>query len=418
MAFWHLFGIRQKGCQRFAMRLPPECYQMLQTVEQHMPHLRPSQVTGLVLWVYGTILAKSSCQNAVATALSVMGNYNSLRQYIREWLYDGRDRASPCRVQLDVSSCFVPLLRWVLSLWQSDRLVLAIDPTMKADQINSIVISVVYRSCAIPVAWHILPANSPGQWIAPVVDLLALLSSAVPKDKTVLVMCDRGLRSPRLWKQIRSSGWHPYVRQSINTVFCPDGGTRLPARYLVPGPGHAWVGGGTAFRATGIRRRGTMIVVWDKGQEEPWVVMTDLPPAEAGVCWYALRFWIELGFKAIKSVGWQWQKTRRTDPERVSRHWLVLSVSTLLALAYGTRVEDANGLGINPGRLRAPPKFVSPTQRSAASRPRRIVSVLRQGIIWLSRLLIKGRLWRRVWLLPEAWPEPSPNLKMIYGTDT
>ena len=130
-----------------------------------------------------------------------------------------------------------------------------------------------------------------------------------------------------------------------------------------------------------------MIVVWDINQQEPWVVMTDLPPAQAGVCWYALRFWIELGFKAIKSVGWQWQKTRRTDPQRVSRHWLVLSVATLLALAYGTRVEDAFDLGKAPGRLRAPPKLVSPHHRSAASRPRRIVSVLRQGIIWLSRLL-------------------------------
>ena len=82
-----------------------------------------------------------------------------------------------------------------------------------------------------------------------------------------------------------------------------------------------------------------MIVVWDRDHDEPCVVMTDLPPAESGVCWYALRFWIELGFKALKSVGWQWQKTRRTDPGRVSRHWLVLSVATLLALAYGTRVK-------------------------------------------------------------------------------
>ena len=32
------------------------------------------------------------------------------------------------------------------------------------------------------------------------------------------------------------------------------------------------------------------------------------------LCWYMLRFWIELGFRALKSVGWQWQNTRRTDP--------------------------------------------------------------------------------------------------------
>ena len=91
------------------MRLPTECYQMQQTIEHYMPHLERSQIKGLVLWVYGTVLARSSCQNAVVAALLVMGNWNSLRQYLREWLYDGCDRASPCHVQLDVRLCFVPL---------------------------------------------------------------------------------------------------------------------------------------------------------------------------------------------------------------------------------------------------------------------------------------------------------------------
>ena len=400
------------------MRIPTECYQMQQTVEYYLPHLEPSQIKGLVLWVYGTILAGSGCQNAVATVLSVMGRWHSLRQYLREWLYDGCHRASPCQKQLDVRPCFAPLLRWLLAWWYSDKLALAIDPTMKGDQINSIVISVLYRSCAIPVAWHILPANKPGEWITPILGLLELLSQAVDRDMRVLVMCDRGLRSPRLWQQIRAMGWHPYMRQSVNTVFCPEGGTRLPARFLVPGPGHAYVGSGTAFRAGSKRRRGTMIVVWDQGQEEPWVVLTSLPPDESGVCWYGLRFWIELGFRALKSVGWQWQKTRRTGPERVSRHWLVLSVATLWTLAYGTRVEDANDLGIAPGRLRAPPSLPAPPHRRAASRPARTVSVLRQGICWLRRLLLKGRLWRRVWLIPEPWPQPPPNMKIISHTET
>ena len=73
------------------MRLPSEWYQMQQTIEQHMPHLRESQLKGLVLWVYGTILAGSGCQNAVTTALSFIGSFNSIRQYLREWLYDGQD---------------------------------------------------------------------------------------------------------------------------------------------------------------------------------------------------------------------------------------------------------------------------------------------------------------------------------------
>ena len=60
-------------------------------------------MTGLVLWVCGTILAGSACRNAVAAALSTRGNWNNMQQYLREWLYDGGDRARPCGTELDVS---------------------------------------------------------------------------------------------------------------------------------------------------------------------------------------------------------------------------------------------------------------------------------------------------------------------------
>ena len=42
-----------------------------------------------------------------------------------------------------------------------------------------------------------------------------------------------------------------------------------------------------------------------------------------------LRFWIEVGFKALKSVGWQRRKTRRRNPARVERRCPVLSAAPL-----------------------------------------------------------------------------------------
>ena len=137
------------------MRLPRECYQMQQVIETHLPHLSRPQLTGLVLWVCGAVLAGSACQNAVASALSPWGRWNNLRQYLREWLYDGSDRARPCQTELDVSLCFAPLLRWVLSWWRSGRLALAVDPTLKGDQTTAIVISVVYpwSTVVAPFPW-------------------------------------------------------------------------------------------------------------------------------------------------------------------------------------------------------------------------------------------------------------------------
>ena len=387
------------------MRLPKECYQMQQIIETHLPHLSRPQLTGLVLWVCGAILAGSACQNAVASALSPWGAWNNFRQYLREWLYDGSDRARPCQTELDVSLCFAPLLRWVLAWWRSSRLALAVDPTLKGDQTTAIVISVVYRGGAIPVAWRIHRATQRGSWMDPTVELLRKLAPAVPREMTVIVLCDRGISSPKLWRQIRAQGWHPYMRYRKNVSFCAQDGRRLPAQHFVSRPDTAWIGCGTPT----AKRRCTLLAVWYVEQEEPWIILTDLPPEDAGPSWYALRFWIELGFKAVKSLGWKWDKTRRTDPARISRHWLVLPVATLLALAYGTRVKDAHDRRIAPGNLRTPPKTPAPRRRDPWGRPVRTVSVIRHGIDWLRRCCSGAASGAASGCCPNPGRNPSPT---------
>ena len=87
------------------MCLPRECYQMRKTIETHLLRLSQPRLTGLALRVCGAIFAGSAGQSAVAAALWPRGSWNRLRQYLREglyreWLYDGSDRARPCRTEL------------------------------------------------------------------------------------------------------------------------------------------------------------------------------------------------------------------------------------------------------------------------------------------------------------------------------
>src|SRR3954447_4012528 len=320
----------------------------------------------------------------------------------------GADKACPCAAQVDVERCLAPLPRWVLAWWQGRELALAVDATAHRGDVVALAVSVLCRGSAIPVAWAVLPGNAPGAWMGPILRLLRRSRPAVPPGWTVLVLADRGLGSPRLWRRIRRLGRHPLLRIQRRTTITPDGRERRPAGTLVR-PGEAWVGrGGLGWRE---RRRltVTLVAVWTTEQEEPWVVVTDLPPDRVGVGWYALRMWVELGFRALKGLGWQWQRSRRTDPARVARHWLVLAVASLTALAHGTRVEDAHARGLPPARLRTPP---APRVRT---RPRRI-GLMRLGIQWLRHLLAHGRLWRRLWLAPEPWPQPPPGLAIgVHG---
>ena len=65
----------------------------------------------------------------------------------------------------------------------------------------------------------------------------------------------------------------------------------------------------------------------------------------------------------------------------------------------------------SPGSLRAPPTWRPLTAIVGVGRDGPF-SLIRHDIGWLRRLMHRGRLWSRVWLLPEPWPELKPGLEI------
>ena len=411
-----------------ALRRPAAWYDIRRLWQEQLPQLPGRLRAVLGLWVEGTRLGLNGCQDTVTLALAqgLRGprNPHTLRRLQRELLYDDADRIDSWGPdqELEVEHCCAPLLRWVRSWWvptggrelaQEPR-VLAVDPTSKQDELVALVISWVYRQHAIPVAWHIVGAQERESWIDHFCRLLRQLAPAVPATVPVPVLCDQGLCSRDLWAQIVALGcplgWHPCLRYPPHVTFQPQGQTpRVAVRSLITGPGDLWVGTGRAFRDAPLD--GTLIVLHAYGQTQPWVLLTNTPVAQTEPTLYACRNWIEQGFRGLKTVGdplgGKWHKTRRRDPVRVGRHWLVLAIATLLAVAYGTRREDAEARHLPPGRLRRPPAG-DPLGVDAAHQdalPPRRHSLLQQGVALLRRLLLRGYLWACVWLRPTPGPD-------------
>jgi len=378
-------------------------------IQTHLPHLSKPQATVLALWSLGMVLARSCALTAVSAFLATwLGRKEpAVYQQLREFCYEATAKRGTARQELVVETCFVPLLDWVVAQWEGTQLALALDATTLGTRFTVLAISVVYRGCAIPVAWTVLAATAKHAWRREWLRMLRQVHRAVPRTWTVLVLADRGLYARWLFRRITRLGWHPFLRINTGGTFRPTGQVRgVPLQTLVPEPGTTWQGTGIAFKGRDRQLHCTLLACWEAGYKDPWLILTDLPPEASTACWYGLRAWIEQGFKITKRAGWQWQRTHMTQPERAARLWLAVAVATLWLLRVGGEADAT----IPVSTVRDVTALVPEPRRTRRATRLRLVSVFRRGWNLILVALLDHAPLPLGRFVPEPWPAvPVPE---------
>jgi hypothetical protein len=342
-------------------------------LREHLPELSRPQAKVLAEWSYGVQALQQCGQSQVSQFLALVLNQSvaRTRQRLREWTWEkSAKKKGEKRREVTVEKCFASLLKWVISgLPAADRrLALALDATTLKQKFVVLTVSVLYGGCAIPVAWQVRRAQTKGSWRPHWLRLLRQVQPAVPADWSVLVLADRGLFADWLFTELVALGWHPFLRINSQGLCRPKQASQFkPLLDFLPAAGQAWQGEVVCFRSTQLAA--TLAAYHDGHHAQPWLILTDLPPAVAQATWYQQRAWIEGGFKDIKRGGWQWQLTRMTHPERAARLWLVLAVAQLYSLSLGSQVE-ADAPAALPQAL--PPTHIARRTATALPPPRRL----------------------------------------------
>src|SRR4029077_1411521 len=119
-----------------------------------------------------------------------------------------------------------------------------------------------------------------------------------------LVQMDRGLaHSSAMLRALNQLGLDYLARVKPNARFTSRRGfSQRLSQWVIPGEAFN-VHGSLFTRHHAIR--GTICLIWEGGQAEPWCLFTNVPRLIGHR--YALRWWQEESFKDLKSGGWQWQ---------------------------------------------------------------------------------------------------------------
>ena len=415
------------------MTCPDRLSQWTQEVSTAFGHLSKPQQWGLVLWSAGIALTGTAgiVQISALLAVILQQQEQSVFQRLREWYLDASHKSGSKqgnkRRELDVTSCFGPLLRWVVRLWASEekRLPLVVDATSLGNRWTILAVSVVLNGGAIPVAWKVLPAEAEGSWRPHWEQLFAHLHGAIPSDWFVLVLADRGLYARWMWDAIRAHGWHPFLRINLGVkASLADHDDFDWISRWVPEPATHWTGVVDCFVGKKSRLRATLLLHWEPGYETAWAIVTDLEPDQANVSWYGLRTWIECGFKDFKRGLWGWQHSKMTRASCVERLWLALALAQLWCLSVGCEREQQQHRPALQERL--PPTHVARRKHecSPAHLAVRRLSCVVRGRLHLLALALLAQPLVLGCLLPQAWPEtidaPQKHLlpALRHGTKT
>jgi hypothetical protein len=417
------------------MTCPDRLSQWNQDVSTAFSHLSKPQRWGLVLWSAGIALAGSAgiVQISALLAQILQQQEQSVFQRLREWYLDASAKSGSKqgrkRRELEVTSCFGPLLGWVVRLWAGSehRLPLAVDATSLGNRWTVLAVSVVLNGGAIPVAWKVLPAEQEGSWRPHWEQLFAHLSGAIPQDWFVLVLADRGLYARWMWDAIVAQGWHPFLRINLGVKASLAGQDDFDwLNRWVPRPGTQWAGLVDCFAGKASRLQATLLLQWEVGYESAWAIVTDLEQADAQISWYGLRTWIEGGFKDLKRGLWGWQHSKMTHASQVERIWLALALAQLWCLSVGARLEQEHQASRLPLEQRLPSAHVARRkhQDSPCSTTSRRLSCVVRGrlhllaLCWLACPLTVGRLVPQPWPQTIDAPQKQLPLALRHGTKT
>jgi hypothetical protein len=213
------------------------------------------------------------------------------------------------------------------------------DRTMINDTINLLFITVAYGGRAPPPGWVRVPheGDSDLKLQRQLLNWFAECLSEGARRRTTII-ADREFHSIHLATRIEKTlrlNFVLRIKAGTGVEFLGDwynagdpatrGRTRFWESVKVTTDGEA-------------SHRVNLAPVWDRDQEEPWLLITNLSDAEKVREIYSNRFWIEEMFSDHKSRGLNLESTRLSDPDRIERLLVAGALAYLWIMEVGVFV--------------------------------------------------------------------------------
>lgn len=230
---------------------------------------------------------------------------------------------------------FQPFIREVIaSLASMGGLQVAMDGSVTGRNCITLMVSVIYRKRAIPIAWITVTGKKGHLPEDTHLALLAQVKPLFPDESHIVFLGDGEFDGIRLQQAIADANWEYVCRTAKNRIVIDDGDEfALDELHLTPGTS-------INMPDVGFTRAdyGPVLVIatWETGQEAPIYLVSNIECVQQAREWYRFRFRIETFFSDQKSRGFNLQKSHLSHPERIARFLIASCLAYIWMLKLGS----------------------------------------------------------------------------------
>ena len=234
---------------------------------------------------------------------------------------------------------FLPYAAVLLRHLALQTVVLVMDGSGVGRGCTALMLHVVYKGRALPLAWRVRQAPKGHCPEELHIALVELIKELIPAGTPVVLLGDGEFDGTRLQHTLQQAGWSYACRTATSTVALWEGETfRLAVLGACLKPGRL-----IELKEVHITREAYGPIMglccWAKGYHEPLYVVSNMATAEEACRWYEKRFRIETFFSDQKSRGFHIHKSHMSDVQRLSRLLIAACLAYIWIVYLGSVCE-------------------------------------------------------------------------------
>ena len=302
-------------------------------IKRGLKQMYPKQLTGhqaihlntLAGMVAGIVQSKHSHLEKIARKIPEKTQVESRVMNLRRFIANEK---------ITAEIFFLPFITALIAaLAESGGLTIAMDGSVTGNGCITLMVSVIYRKRAVPIAWITVKGKKGHLPEETHLALLAKVEPLFPKECHVVFLGDGEFDGVGLQQAIIDANWEYVCRTAKNRIIIDDGDEfALHELHLTPGESIDMPDVGFTRADFGPV---SVIAWWQEEYEDPIYLVTNMECLVEAVNWYRFRFRIETFFSDQKSRGFNLHKSRLSNPDRIARFLFASCLAYIWMLNLG-----------------------------------------------------------------------------------